>query len=194
MERVKRMQTRWMTDEARLDYYIGHVSDQECWEWRGSPDKDGYGKIMVRGKNWRAHRWVYEMRIGPIKPGLVLDHLCNNPCCVNPSHLSPTTNIGNVLRGEGAAARNKRKTSCIRGHIFDEANTYIRKNGNRACRGCDSLRRGRDPYARRRPPPIENCPICGLAFHPKTKFGDKRVKTCSFSCGQKLRYRQIREN
>jgi hypothetical protein len=33
------------------------------------------------------------------------------------------------------------KQYCKRGHLFDDDNTYIRKNGNRRCRKCDSLRR-----------------------------------------------------
>jgi hypothetical protein len=29
-----------------------------------------------------------------------------------------------------------RPTSCVNGHLFDEANTYYRANGSRACRAC----------------------------------------------------------
>lgn len=32
------------------------------------------------------------------------------------------------------------QTHCIRGHIFDDANTKIRKNGTRECRKCGTLR------------------------------------------------------
>lgn len=32
--------------------------------------------------------------------------------------------------------RNKRKTHCHRGHLFDKANTYVRPNGGRLCRAC----------------------------------------------------------
>jgi hypothetical protein len=34
---------------------------------------------------------------------------------------------------------NGRKTRCVRGHEFDEANTYIRPDGKRLCRACDAL-------------------------------------------------------
>lgn len=31
---------------------------------------------------------------------------------------------------------NRKKTHCKHGHVFDEANTYLNKNGGRACRTC----------------------------------------------------------
>jgi hypothetical protein len=45
-----------------------------------------------------AHRHFSEIHIGPIPPGLVLDHLCNNPPCVNPAHLEPVTAKENMRR------------------------------------------------------------------------------------------------
>ena len=58
--------------------------------------------------------------------------------CVHPDHLEPVTNRENILRGKAVSARNARKTHCIHGHPFDEANTYIYPNGHRRCRRCDA--------------------------------------------------------
>lgn len=190
MQRVKRTQTRWMTDQERLELYVDVQGPNDCWLWCGSRSVEGYGRIMVRRKTWAAHRWIYELRVGPIPEGLVLDHLCRNTSCVNPAHLEPVTNVSNILRGVGAAAVNSRRDTCVHGHPFDERNTYIRTNGHRACRTCDAVRRGRMPFAGRRIATVAVCPICGENFRPKSVRGS-RTKTCSWSCGQRLRYGAI---
>lgn len=77
-----------------------------CWNWNKSLNS-GYGQISrwSPGKTKsnvttvKAHREVYERHVGPIPPGLQLDHLCRNPRCVNPAHLEPVTNEENVRRG-----------------------------------------------------------------------------------------------
>lgn len=33
---------------------------------------------------------------------------------------------------------NAKKTHCVRGHLFDEKNTRLAKNGQRVCRACTS--------------------------------------------------------
>lgn len=109
-----------------------------CWIWTASLN-NGYGIFSVqRSRGWapmRAHRWAYEAMVGPIPEGLTLDHLCRNHPCVNPQHLEPVTRGENVLRGEGIAAINAKRTHCKRGHPFNAANTYLVKFG-RCCRVC----------------------------------------------------------
>lgn len=109
-----------------------------CWVWKGSRSGKGYGSIRIEGKAKTLHRVVYEVLRGPVPGDLTLDHLCRNRSCVNPDHLEPVTSRENTLRGEGVAARNARKTHCIRGHKFTPENTKIRKdNGGRQCRTCN---------------------------------------------------------
>lgn len=45
-----------------------------------------------------AHRFVYELLVGPIPAGLTIDHLCRVTSCVRPDHLEPVTNAENVRR------------------------------------------------------------------------------------------------
>lgn len=71
----------------------------DCWQWTGSCDKDGYGKFRFNNRHFRAHRFVWELLVGPIPDGLVIDHLCRNTGCVNPDHLEPVTNEENLRRG-----------------------------------------------------------------------------------------------
>lgn len=108
--------------------------DTECIRWTGKFYATGYGRVGYK----MAHRLVYEKEVGPIPDGLQIDHLCRNRWCVNSEHLEPVTIKENVLRGEGFAAINKRKTHCNSGHEFTVANTYIRKDRpqRRECRIC----------------------------------------------------------
>lgn len=62
-----------------------------CWEWQGATRPGGYGHLSVKGRTVSAHRYVYELLVGPIPEGMELDHLCDNPYCVKPGHLEPVT-------------------------------------------------------------------------------------------------------
>lgn len=68
-----------------------------CWMWTGRI-KDDYGRFNHQGRMEGAHRFVYELVVGPIPFGLHIDHLCRNPPCVNPGHLEPVTPAVNNQR------------------------------------------------------------------------------------------------
>jgi hypothetical protein len=68
-----------------------------CWRWTGAMDKGGYGKLLVSGKNYTAHRLSWEIENGQEIPnGFVVMHKCDNPICVNPAHLSIGTTSDNI--------------------------------------------------------------------------------------------------
>jgi hypothetical protein len=61
-----------------------------CRLWQGSCDGDGYGVLTANNRpnsRQRAHRWIWEMANGPIIPGIVVRHKCDNPPCYRLSHL-----------------------------------------------------------------------------------------------------------
>lgn len=128
---------------ARITDKINRYEDSDCWEWIGARSKSGkgYGLFTYRGRLQAVHRLFYQWFVGPIPKDLQLDHLCRNMECVNPQHLEPVTcHENNVIRGQGLAAANAKKTHCPQGHEFDQNNTYVDKTGRRHCRECSRQR------------------------------------------------------
>lgn len=122
-----------------------------CWLWNRSLNHSGYGKFSVTRSRWvLAYRWAYEYVVGPVPGGLVLDHLCRTPRCVNPAHLEPVSTRINNLRGIGFAATEARQTHCKRGHPFDLLNTRMEANGTqRRCRACHREQVKKDYHKKR---------------------------------------------
>jgi len=140
--------------EARFWAKVDKNGPGGCWLWTGTTTR-GYGLFRIgsrtdgTSRKVGAHRFAYELLVGPIPDGLQLDHLCHNrdaSCpggwgcphrrCVNPAHLEPVTSRVNTLRGKTNGA----KARCPKGHPYDEVNTYVDKQGRRHCRPCERLR------------------------------------------------------
>lgn len=123
---------------AKVDF-----STTGCWLSRAAKNKpNGYAQITRSGKYGLAHRFSYELFVGPVTKGLQLDHLCKVKHCVNPEHLEAVTASTNVRRSDSCCARNARVTHCPHGHAYDEENTYM-NGGKRFCRTCGRNRKKR---------------------------------------------------
>jgi len=67
---------------------------ESCWIWIAHTVK-GYGQFSFGGKIFLAHRFMWELKFGPIPSGLCVCHRCDVPLCVNPDHLWLGTVIDN---------------------------------------------------------------------------------------------------
>lgn len=98
------------TRAERIQQFWSLVAKTDsCWHWLGSEGSHGYGQFSWRfGESGRktmvlAHRFAYELEVGPIPKGLKLDH--RHTClktCVNPEHLRIATNKQNAENLSGA--------------------------------------------------------------------------------------------
>ena len=117
-----------------------------CLEWTGGTTKDGYGVIRSGTKTARTHRLAWELKRGPIPPGISVLHHCDNPpCCeaAGDDHLFLGTQFDNmadmVAKGR-QVNREAEKTHCPQKHPYNEENTYVDKGGARHCKACQADR------------------------------------------------------
>lgn len=134
-----------MLNEQNIERFLDKVvfGPGGCWLWIGAKTGDGYGSFRTHsrqsgGKMRSAHILSYEYFKEVVPEGLTLDHLCRNRNCVNFDHLEIVTAGVNILRGEGTAAKNAKKTECPRGHKYDKI-TITRGQARRSCRKCGAI-------------------------------------------------------
>jgi hypothetical protein len=126
--------TRFM---AKVDTSAGWG---KCWPWTGARDRQGYAVFTVSGvKSIRGGRWLLgHLRGRPLRRDEFACHHCDNPPCVNPTHLYvgdyATNQVDAVHRGRH---HNAAKTHCKNGHEYTGETTYIvPSTGHRQCRRC----------------------------------------------------------
>ena len=100
--------------EERFWHFVDKKSSGECWNWKGSLDKDGYGSLRTPTTQVRAHRVSFQIHNSQSIDGLIVRHLCNNPSCVNPDHLAAGTQTDNMKDREIAknVPRNEKHHNC----------------------------------------------------------------------------------
>ena len=69
------------------DFLKRQMGRRGCWIYPGPKHHFGYALHCDKGVQKVAHRVAFEISNGPIPPGLLVCHHCDNPPCCNPAHL-----------------------------------------------------------------------------------------------------------
>ncbi|ASQ11839.1 HNH endonuclease [Sinorhizobium meliloti] len=94
-----------MFTERQIEVFnqkVIRAEGDQCWDWSASKDPLGYGFMTLwdtekkRGKTMRAHRMSFYLHYGYMPDGDVI-HLCHNPTCSNPLHLTAGTRSENMM-------------------------------------------------------------------------------------------------
>ena len=114
------MRAKYRRNVPILDKLIErYISRNGCWEWTAGTDGCGYGRIWFNNKNQTAHTVAYSVFVGPIPDGQHVLHSCDNPKCINPSHLSLGTHLDNMRHKaeRGRVSGDKNPMSIVRRNI-----------------------------------------------------------------------------
>lgn len=144
---------------ASRDGTIWSCRNRKNWRpMTPSSDKDGYKLLIIRTKekcfSRKIHRLIVEAFIGEIPEGLCVNHKDGNKANNNLDNLEVVTHLENmrhayklglikIQKNTLLAQINKSKTHCPHGHLYDNLNTYITKQGHRLCRTCGKLNKRR---------------------------------------------------
>lgn len=122
-----------------------------CLEWQGARSSGGYGIIWNGERLEGAHRVSLRLSGVPLGPGQHACHRCDNPPCIEPTHLFAGSQSDNeadkTAKGRRAEPYQKSKTHCPSGHSYVGAYEYVTPSGGvtRKCRTC-AIERGKERY------------------------------------------------
>jgi len=124
---IEKMHPDWakraFRSKDKLSYFLDRIAaNGDCLDWVGCKHAAGYGWAKWHGRMIRAHRYSYDLFVGPVGEKLHVMHLCDRPPCVNPEHLKLGTALDNqrdmVNKGrQGKRAGDNNKQSKLTGAL-----------------------------------------------------------------------------
>lgn len=119
---------------------VDTAGPDDCWVWRGTLRK-GYGGFWNGGKVVGAHRLSVILSGRDIPEGMVVDHICRRPACVNPAHLRVVTVRENTIENSNSLSSQRSKSAtCQYGHPLSGSNLGRTTSGHRRCIACNTRR------------------------------------------------------
>lgn len=118
------------------------VWDGDCLVWLYGNASKNYGRVYFEGKHRILHTVVFNAQCGLLSDNRELHHMCLNKACCNLAHIqviSPSEHMKLHYNGRKYHERARSRTHCKHNHEFTPENTYIRKDGHRACRMCHKI-------------------------------------------------------
>lgn len=112
-----------------------------CWLWTGTTvgSNARYGHFWDGERKVYAHRFAYELWVGPIPEGHEIDHVksrgCTSKLCVRPDHLEPVTHRENRRRGRLEVCRSGRHDLTVPENVL-----WDPKGQRRGCAVCSRER------------------------------------------------------
>lgn len=126
--------------KARFWSKVDVSGPEECWEWKASRLKSGYGAFYLNGTVTTASRASLVINGQSVPKGWHVCHKCDNPPCVNPAHLwaGPAKENVDDMHEKGRGHYDK-TNSCHKGHLLEGSNVMFRPSAPnvRLCVTCD---------------------------------------------------------
>ena len=121
------------------------LPDTGCWEFRGTRDSYGYGRMYSGDKELKAHRVFYEACEGPIPDGMYLQHhipagQCIGQACCNPDHQRVSNSPKAAPLVQLKPTPPAQFKTCTKGHPMTPEKTVTEQRNGRSMARCRTCR------------------------------------------------------
>ena len=122
---------------GRVMKHVVSAKKGECWNRTVAKiykfgDGNAYSIIKIGGKNYKAHRVIYEIVFRKLTAGECVLHRCDNPSCCNPDHLFVGTQLDNIRdRDNKGRTADKRGIKNGRSDLTEDGVRFIRSSDKR---------------------------------------------------------------
>lgn len=112
-------------NQSEIERFLSNVSvgrADECWPWKLSRNKYGYGKFKLRGTVINASRVAMMIHLdGDPLWGKTVCHTCDNPTCCNPAHLYAGTQSDNMRDRWNRTGRSRSRSNGAKhtSHLYE---------------------------------------------------------------------------